>query len=177
MTVPARQAQVAVIGAHAPAPGAAAIAEELGQALAWRGLTVVCGGRGGVMEAAARGAYEAGGTVIGVLPGEDPAAANPWCTHVVATGTGTARNLAVVCSADVVVAVAGAWGTLSEIALARCAGREVIGLATWEMMTPGGGDPPGVVPVADVSEAMAAVERLLGRSPSLGTNSTDRFAP
>ncbi len=117
------RAQVAVIGSGADGE---AQAEEVGRLLAERGVTVVTGGRDEVMAAAARGAKSAGGTTIGVLPGETPEGANEWIDHVVVTGVGHARNLAVVASGDAVIAVGGAWGTLSEIALARVLGRPVV---------------------------------------------------
>jgi uncharacterized protein (TIGR00725 family) len=101
-------------------------AEKVGRLLAARGATVVCGGLDEVMSAAARGAKAAGGTTIGILPGESRATANEWIDHAVVTGIGHARNLAVVASADAVIAVGGAWGTLSEIALARLLGRPVV---------------------------------------------------
>jgi uncharacterized protein (TIGR00725 family) len=115
--------QVAVIGSGAEHE---ARAEEVGRLLAERGCTVVCGGRTEVMEAAARGAKGAGGTTIGILPGETRADANAWIDHVVVTGVGHARNLAVAASGDVVIAVGGAWGTLSEIGFAGVLGRPVV---------------------------------------------------
>src|SRR5262249_6587894 len=112
-----RRTQIAVIGASAAEEGSevARLAEEVGRLLAEAGATVVCGGRGGVMEAASRGAARAGGEVIGIVPGISIDDANPHCTQVVASGIGFARNLAVVASGDAVIAVGGAWGTLSEI--------------------------------------------------------------
>jgi uncharacterized protein (TIGR00725 family) len=115
--------QVAVIGSGVDHEQRA---EEIGRLLAERGATVVTGGRDEVMAAAARGAKAAGGTTIGILPGESRAGANEWIDHAVATGIGHARNLAVVASGDAVIAVGGAWGTLSEIALARVLGRPVV---------------------------------------------------
>jgi uncharacterized protein (TIGR00725 family) len=115
--------QVSVIGSgaeHEPR------AEAVGRLLAERGATVVCGGLGEVMAAAARGAKSAGGTTIGILPGESRAEANQWIDHVVVTGIGHARNLAVVGSGDAVIAVGGRWGTLAEIGLARVLGRYVV---------------------------------------------------
>jgi uncharacterized protein (TIGR00725 family) len=117
------RAQVSVIGSGAEGE---AQAEEVGRLLAERGVTVVTGGRDEVMAAAARGAKSAGGTTIGILPGETREDANEWIDHVVVTGVGHARNLAVVASGDAVIAVGGAWGTLSEIALARVLGRLVV---------------------------------------------------
>ena len=111
--------QVAVIGSGAEAEQAA---EEVGRLLAERGCTVVTGGLGEVMAAAARGAKAAGGTTVGILPGESRGAANEWIDVAVATGSGHARNLAVVASADAAIAVGGSWGTLAEIAYARCSG-------------------------------------------------------
>jgi uncharacterized protein (TIGR00725 family) len=108
-------------------------AREVGRLVAGRGGTVVCGGRSGVMEAAARGATEAGGIAIGILPDEDREEANEYLTYSVATGTGHARNLAVVCSGDVVVAVGGEYGTLSEIGLALKVGRPVVALMSWDL--------------------------------------------
>jgi uncharacterized protein (TIGR00725 family) len=101
-------------------------AEQVGRLLAERGCVVVTGGHGEVMAAAMRGAKSAGGTTIGILPGESRAGANEWCDHVVVTGIGHARNLAVAASGDAVIAVGGAWGTLAEIAFAGRLGRRVV---------------------------------------------------
>lgn len=111
--------RIGVVGGSAADDAHLGMAEAVGAALARAGAVLVCGGRGGVMEAAARGAHEAGGLTVGVLPGADPAAANPWIVLPLATGMGEARNALVVRFSDAVVAVGGAWGTLSEIALAR----------------------------------------------------------
>ena len=117
--------QVSVIGSGAEWEAAA---EEIGRLLAERGCTVVTGGLGEVMAAAHRGAKTAGGTTIAILPGEAREAANRWADHVVATGIGHARNLAVAASGDAVIAVGGGWGTLAEIAFARRLGRPVVAL-------------------------------------------------
>ena len=101
-------------------------AEEVGRLLAERGCTLVCGGGGEVMAAAARGAKSAGGTTIGILAGESREGVNEWIDHVVVTGIGHARNLAVAASGDAVIAVGGEWGTLAEIAFARRLGRLVV---------------------------------------------------
>ena len=123
--------QVAVIGSGSEHE---AHAEQVGRLLAERGATVVTGGLGSVMAAAARGAKSAGGTTIGILPGETRQAANEWIDHVVVTGVGHARNLAVVASGDAVIAVGGQWGTLAEIGFARVLGRPVVILAPgWEL--------------------------------------------
>src|SRR6266508_736607 len=115
--------QVAVIGSGAEHE---ARAERVGRLLAERGCTVVTGGLDEVMAAAARGAKAAGGTTIGILPGESRADANPWIDHAVVTGIGHARNLAVAASGDAVIAVGGSWGTLAEIGFARRLGRAVV---------------------------------------------------
>jgi uncharacterized protein (TIGR00725 family) len=101
-------------------------AEEVGRLLAGRGCTVVCGGRGEVMAAAARGAKSAGGTTIGILPGTSRGDANEWIDHVVLTGLGHARNVAVAASGDGVIAVGGRYGTLTEIGFAAILGRPVV---------------------------------------------------
>jgi uncharacterized protein (TIGR00725 family) len=109
-------------------------AEEVGRLLAERGCTVVTGGGGEVMAAAARGAKQAGGATIGILPGEQHEAAAEWVDHVVVSGVGHARNLAVAASGQVVIAVGGSWGTLAEIAFARTLGRPVVILEPgWEL--------------------------------------------
>jgi uncharacterized protein (TIGR00725 family) len=123
--------QVAVIGSGAEHEERA---EEVGRLLAERGCTLVCGGRGEVMAAAARGAKSAGGTTIGILPGETRDDANEWIDHVVVTGIGHARNLAVVASGDAVIAVGGRYGTLAEIGFALTLGRRVVVLEPgWEV--------------------------------------------
>ena len=124
---------VAVVGSGVATGELYKRAREVGRLVAERGGTVVCGGLSGVMEAAARGATEAGGTAIGILPDEDRRRANEYLTYSIATGTGQARNLAVVCSGDVVVAIGGEYGTLSEIGLARKVGRPVVSLDSWDL--------------------------------------------
>jgi uncharacterized protein (TIGR00725 family) len=115
--------QVSVIGSGAEHEGRA---EEVGRLLAERGCTVVTGGFGEVMAAASRGAKAAGGTTIGILPGEDRSEANQWVDHVVVTGLGHKRNYAVAASGEAVIAVGGRWGTLAEIAFAKLLGRPVV---------------------------------------------------
>ncbi len=124
---------VAVVGSGEASGELYEKARGVGRLVAERGGTVVCGGRSGVMEAAARGATEVGGTAIGILPDEDRTRANEYLSFSVATGTGHARNLAVVCSGDVVVAVGGEYGTLSEIGLALKGGRPVVALMSWDL--------------------------------------------
>jgi len=136
---------VSVIGASVASPELAAKAEELGALLADAGCVVVCGGRGGVMAAVARGVKAKGGVSIGILPEADRSRANHDLTYSVCSAMGYARNLSVVASGDVVIAVGGAWGTLSEIALARNLGRTVVLLASWTVRPPGA---PGAVTAA-----------------------------
>jgi uncharacterized protein (TIGR00725 family) len=124
------------------------VAEQVGRLLAQRGATLICGGLGGVMEAACRGATGAGGIAVGILPDSERSAANPYLTVAIATGLGEARNAIVARSADVLIAVGGEYGTLSEVALALKSGRRVIGLDTWEI--------EGVEPVSGPDEAVQA---------------------
>ncbi|HEV7884332.1 MAG TPA: TIGR00725 family protein [Solirubrobacteraceae bacterium] len=139
---------VAVVGAGGEvAASVLADAEAVGAELARRGAVVVCGGLGGVMEAACRGARAQGGVTLGILPGTDRSAANPWVSVAVATGLGELRNGLVVRSADAVVAIAGEYGTLSEIALALKAGLRVVGLRSWEI--------PGMLAADDAPAAVA----------------------
>jgi uncharacterized protein (TIGR00725 family) len=160
-----RTLQIAVIGKGEPDDELTPLAEEVGRRLAEAGAVIVCGGGGGVMDAVSRGAREAGGEVIGILPGEDPRGANPHVTHVVATGIGHARNLAVVASASAVIAIGGEWGTLAEIAFARRLGRPVVGLRAWEVS--GAGAMEGGPGVEDASDAGSAVELALRASSQL----------
>jgi hypothetical protein len=146
-----------VIGAAEGEPEALETAEQVGRLLAEAGAVVICGGRGGVMEAASRGAREAGGVAIGVLPGSDPGEANEHVAHVVATGVGQARNLAVVGSGEAVIAVDGHWGTLSEIALARKLGKPVIALRSWTLRHHADRE----LGIAEVETAAEAVEAAL----------------
>jgi uncharacterized protein (TIGR00725 family) len=126
-------AYVAVVGPSTATAAEATTAESVGRGLAARGAVLVCGGLGGVMEAAARGAAGAGGTVVGLLPGEDRRDANPHLTVAIATGLGEMRNPLVVRAADAVIAVGGAYGTLSEVAFALRTGVPVVGIGTWDL--------------------------------------------
>jgi uncharacterized protein (TIGR00725 family) len=145
---------VSVIGASHATPELTAKAEGLGELLAARGCVVVCGGRGGVMDAVARGVKTMGGVSIGILPEADRRRAAPDLTYSVCSGIGHARNLSVVASGDVVIAVGGAWGTLSEIGLARSLGRPVILLDTWDVTPPEGGQLDGVRRAKTPAEAV-----------------------
>jgi hypothetical protein len=122
---------IAVVGASQPSPTQERTAEEVGRLLGEAGAVVITGGRGGVMAAASRGAAEAGATVVGVLPGTSRHEANEWVSVALATGLGDLRNGLVVRAADAVVAVGGAYGTLSEIALALAAGTFVVAVDSW----------------------------------------------
>jgi uncharacterized protein (TIGR00725 family) len=149
--------QVAVIGSGREHEERA---EEVGRLLAERGCTVVTGGLGEVMAAAARGAKAAGGTTIGILPGEGRSEANEWIDYAVVTGIGHARNLAVVASGDAVIAVGGSWGTLAEIGFATRLSRPVVILEPgWEIE----GVERAKTPAEAVERALGAVRRRSGR--------------
>ena len=124
---------IAVIGGGQSSPQEAQLAEEVGRELAKQGAILVCGGLGGVMEAACKGAQSEGGVTIGILPGESRQAANPYVQIPIVTGIGNARNVAVVKSAQAVIAIGGSYGTLSEIGHALRSGIPVIGLNTWSL--------------------------------------------
>jgi len=141
-----KKTRVAVIGGNRPGRAALDQAFEVGRRLAARGAILVCGGLGGVMEAAARGAREAGGLAIGILPGSSLADANPSIDIPIATGLGYTRNSLVVMNADVVVAINGEYGTLSEIAYGLIYGKRVVGLGTWDVK--------GVLTAHDPEEAV-----------------------
>lgn len=144
-----------MVGPGEAGPEVLAAAESVGRLLGARGAVVVCGGLGGAMEAACRGAKEAGGTTVGLLPGLDRGDANPYVDVAVPTGLGEARNALVVRAADALVAIGGGYGTLSEIGLALRAGKRVVGLATWDI--------EGIEPVSSPEEA---VEAVLGTHPT-----------
>ena len=128
---------VGVVGSGVATAEEEEAAEAVGRGLAVAGCILVCGGLGGVMAAACRGAKQAGGRTIGILPGEDRREANPWVDVAIPTGMGEARNLLVVRASDAVIAVGGEFGTLSEIAFALKLGRPVVGLSTWAVTREG----------------------------------------
>jgi uncharacterized protein (TIGR00725 family) len=140
-------------------PAHEVLAEETGRLLAEAGYVLVCGGLGGVMEAACRGARAAGGLTVGILPGPDRRDANPYVSVAVATGLGQMRNVAIVLTADVLVAIGGGYGTLSEIGHALRAGKPVIGLRTWEAVRAGVRAPITVVQTP--RQALEAVRAAL----------------
>ena len=149
---------IAVIGGHSCSPEIAKIAEEVGREIGRRGATLVCGGLGGVMKAASKGAKEAGGATIGILPGNNKSEANPYIDIPIVTGLGYARNSLVVKNAEVVIAIDGKEGTLSEIAFALQMNKPIIGIQTWDI--------DGIIKAKDAREAMnrlAEVENGRGR--------------
>ena len=159
----ARRLHVAVIGAARASAAECDAAERVGQRLAEAGAVVVCGGLGGVMEAACRGARAAGGTTVGILPGTSRLEANDFVDVAIPTGIGEARNAVVVGTADAVVAVGGEFGTLAEIALALKVGTPVIGWKTWALARAGASvEGVEVVDVPDEA-ARVALERAASR--------------
>ena len=158
-----RTIQIGVLGPAGPDGKTAHAAERLGELIALGGATLVCGGLGGAMEAAAKGAASAGGLTIGVLPGPDPSDANPYIKAVVATDMGHARNAIVVRSSDAVIAVGGGYGTLSEIALAMKCGIPVVGLMTWRASQDGGLEAPGMTASTPEEAVEKAISAARGR--------------
>jgi len=152
---------IAVIGGRECSQEEFEMAREVGREIARRGAMLVCGGLGGIMEAAAMGAFEENGVTIGILPGRDPRQANPYIKIPIPTNLGFARNVIVVLSGQAVIAVGGSYGTLSEIALALAHGIPVVGLKTWSFSRDGKAD-PGIVyartPSEAVSLAIAAIQ-------------------
>lgn len=137
--------RVGIIGGGRPQPHHLELAYRLGYLVASKGGLLICGGLGGVMEAAARGAKEAGGLTVGILPGPDYREANPYIDISVATGIGHARNALVAMNSDVLIAVGGEYGTLSEIAFARIYNKKIISLDSWDI--------PGVIQARTPEEA------------------------
>jgi len=126
--------QIAVVGSSEPNPELMALAEEVGKTIAAKGAVLICGGLGGMMEAAARGAKEEGGLTIGILPDYNKNSANPFIDVVIPTGLGHARNIVVAASGDVIAALPGSHGTRSEISVALKLGKPVIGVKAWGMI-------------------------------------------
>jgi len=144
---------VAIIGSAECTTSEAASAEAVGRGLAEAGAMLICGGRGGVMAAACRGARSARGLTVGILPGADASEANPWVDVPVVTGLGEARNAIVVRSADAVIAIGGGYGTLSEIGFALKWGKPVVGVGTWELARSGESD-TGIIRAGTPQEAV-----------------------
>ena len=152
---------MSVIGPGDADPAALDAAEQVGRELAQRGAVVVCGGRGGVMEAVCRGARAGGGTTVGILPDPDRSHANAFLDVALPTGMGELRNGLVARAGDAVIAVGGEFGTLSEIAFALKLGRPVVGLGTWELAR-AGRRVDAIVAVATPAEAVARALELAG---------------
>jgi uncharacterized protein (TIGR00725 family) len=144
---------IAVIGDSSCSSEEAKLAETIGELLAQRGATIVCGGLTGVMEAVCRGAKSKGGATVGILPGQDASTANPWVDIPVVTGIGEARNVVVVKSAQAVIAIGGSYGTLSEIAYALKSKIPVVGLNTWSLSRNGQED-NSIIRVQSAAEAV-----------------------
>ena len=153
---------IGVIGDSSCSPEEAKLAETVGELIAQRSATIVCGGLGGVMEAVCRGAKSKGGLTVGILPGQDSGMANSWVDIPVVTGLGEARNVAVVKSAQAVIAIGGSYGTLSEIAYALKSSIPVIGLNTWSLSRNGRED-DSIIRVQSATEAVDKATSLAKR--------------
>jgi len=151
---------IAVIGGGQCTPEEAQLAEKVGRELARRGVILICGGLGGVMEAACKGAQSEGGITIGILPGEIRQSANPYVQIPIVTGIGYARNVVVAKSAQAVIAIGGSFGTISEIAFALQSNIPVIGLNTWSLARNGQTDNSIVI----AQDAVDAVNKALALS-------------
>lgn len=149
-----RKPIIAVIGGNQCSAKIARVAEEVGCLIAERGARLVCGGLGGVMEAAARGAKSAGGETIGILPGDTWKDANPFIDIPIATGLGYARNILVVRTADAVIAINGNYGTLSEVAFSLIEKKPIVSLESWEV-------DPGILKAKDPQEAVELAFRFI----------------
>jgi len=144
---------IAVIGGGECSPQEAELAEEVGRELARQGVILICGGLGGIMAAACKGASSEGGVTIGILPGGSRQAANPYVQIPIVTNLGEARNVIVIKSAQAVIAIGGSYGTLSEIGHALRNGIPVIGLNTWSLSRNGQPD-NSIIPAQDPTEAV-----------------------
>ena len=151
---------IAVIGGSEPSTKEARMAEEVGRELARQGAILVCGGLGGIMEAACKGASSQGGVTIGILPGGNGKAANPYVQIPIVTNLGEARNVVVVKSAEAVIAIGGGYGTLSEIGHALRNGIPVIGLNTWSLSRKGQLD-SSIIPAQNPTEAVSKAIKLM----------------
>ena len=147
-----RRHVIGVIGGSKAPTKVMETAERVGELIGRRGWVLVTGGLGGVMEAASKGAGKAGGTVVGIVPQGNPSAANQHVDISIATNMGHARNAVIVHTAQVLIAVGGKYGTLSEIALARAIGKPVIGIGTWDIKE--------VIPAADANAALEECDRI-----------------
>ncbi len=146
---------VSVIGGHQMTPDTAEKASQIGHIIAKNGAILVCGGLDGVMKAAAKGAKEAGGLTIGILPGKEKADANPYIDIALPTSIGYARNAIVACSADIIVAMSGSHGTRSEISYGLVYKRPIIDFGNWDV--------DGMIKADDIEEAESALKQLIGK--------------
>jgi len=153
---------IGVIGDSSCSPEEAKLAESVGELLAQRGATIVCGGLGGVMEAVCRGAKSKGGLTVGILPGKNSSTANPWVDIPLVTGLGEARNVVVAKSAQAIIAIGGNYGTLSEIAYALKSSTPVIGLNTWSLSRNGQED-DSIIKAQSATEAVDKAISLVKR--------------
>jgi uncharacterized protein (TIGR00725 family) len=154
---------IGVVGAGNCSTEVYELARRIGDGIARAGGILVCGGLGGVMEGACRGAREAGGETVGILPGPDKASANPYVSVPIVTDMGHARNVLIVRTSDLLVAVSGGYGTLSEISIALKLGKPIIGLHTWP-------DMEGIAYVSSPEEATDTIRKMMGET-------TDRISP
>jgi len=150
-----RKVVIGVIGASRPSPAGYRLAVEVGRLIARHGAVLVCGGLGGIMEAACRGCTEEGGEAIGILPGGEAREANPYVSLAIPTNMGHARNVIIAHTAGALIAVEGEYGTLSEMAVAVKLGRAVISLGAWEGL-------PGVIYVKDAETAVRKALAITG---------------
>jgi uncharacterized protein (TIGR00725 family) len=165
---------IAVIGGDNAPQDVVPLAEQTGREIAERGHTLICGGRGGVMEAACRGALSAGGHTIGILPGPDRSDANSCVEFPIVTNLGAARNVIVVLTADAIIAIDGSYGTLSEIAMALVHGKPVVGLGTWRISSDLGVEDERIARAKSPKEAVeTAIAAAEGAQPA-GVFARDR---
>jgi len=147
-----RNLQIAVVGSSEKEPQTLTLASEVGKTIASKGAFLICGGLGGVMEAAARGAKEKGGLTVGILPSYEMDSANLFIDVIIPSGMGHSRNILVVASADLVVALPGSHGTRSEVSLALKLGKPVLAVGAWEAM-------PGVKTINNINELSREIEQ------------------
>ena len=148
---------IGVIGGHSCSRKTAKLAQELGREIAKLGAILVCGGLGGIMQAVAKGAKQNGGATVGILPGDDKKEANPFIDVPIATGLGYTRNTLVTTAADIIIALEGRYGTLSEIGFALNAKKPVIGLGSWDI--------EGVIKALSVKKAIEIVKEIIPEIP------------
>jgi uncharacterized protein (TIGR00725 family) len=153
---------IAVIGTRNPSPEEARLAEDVGREIAKHGAALICGGMGGVMEAACRGASSSGGLTIGIIPGDDRKSANHYVQIPIVTGIGYARNVIIIRSAQAIIAVGGGYGTLTEIGYALDLKKPVIGLKTWRISRNNQLD-KSIIRARNAQEAVSKALKLIKR--------------